>query len=134
MIEILKKKLELSHNQYIQTNKPTNTDTRKIKEYNTFSKLITNAKKNQINTQRKSGKKIIGSLDIFLPPLNGERLVIPVISRALNVDVRVNSSLRHKLPFLSTQETILACNSFNFFQKLTVQLEAKVIFQASVQR
>ena len=31
----------------------------------------------------------------ILPPLNGERLVVPVISRAVNIDVCVDSSPGH---------------------------------------
>lgn len=35
------------------------------------------------------------TLELKLPPLNSERLVIPVVLGAKNVDIRINSSLRH---------------------------------------
>ena len=45
----------------------------------------------------------------ILPPLNGERLVVPVISRAVNIDVCVDSSPGHGYGY---GFLVLAPNSF----------------------
>lgn len=48
--------------------------------------------KNQL-TREKKNEAILG-LGI-LPPLNGERLVIPVLLGAMDIDIRVDTRLRH---------------------------------------